>query len=198
MLSFLSLQRLVFFFFSSVHQFFMCLCFFVYVPKGGGSLISDSVGPLTVRISKRSSLIRPVLSSSISIKPSELREQRCRANIFVLLSISIMIQFVSSSQQLAGNQQGKNKTVFLSFDLVIYQFFICLFIDMCVYMLHFLMQTQAVCVYVIVSCTAVFTLCTLDSLKTVKSLHKGSGVWACLIVDTCWDMAAAGLIISIT
>lgn len=139
MLSFLFLQRLVFFFFCAL--VFHVFVFFVYVPKGGGSLISDSVGPLTVRISKRSSLIRPVLSSSISIKPSELREHRCRANIFVLLSISIMIQFVSSSQQLAGNQQGKNKTVFLSFDLVIYQFFICLFIDMCVYMLHFLMQT---------------------------------------------------------
>lgn len=47
--------------------------------------MSGNVGPLTLRTPKLSSLIRPERSSVISIKPSELHRQRCRANIFLLL-----------------------------------------------------------------------------------------------------------------
>lgn len=70
----------------------MCV-FCVHAQGGGGrSLIPGSVGPLTLRMLKWSSLIRPEISSAINIKPSELLGQRCKANILSRsLSVKIMI-----------------------------------------------------------------------------------------------------------
>ena len=89
--------------------FFSRVCVSVCALKGG-SVISGSVGPLTLTTAKPRLLIRPGRSSAISVKPSESHEQRCRANILLLLWIKIMMLLYhrhSSSLEISRGKRSK-------------------------------------------------------------------------------------------
>lgn len=148
----------------------------VCVPKGV-SLMSGNVGPLTLRTPKLSSLIRPERSSVISIKPSELRRQRWRANIFLLLLFLLLCvrkeivlsHLISTTThwKSAGEEMSK-----LKFSCLLMRLFIYLFIYLC--------ACVSLCVCVPSSQQYIKSSCK-------KSLYKGFGcVWVRLIVHMCW------------